>query len=286
MGNAIGPAEREAIGLCVCTAALDDLVNHDLMQLTINGDGEMEVRFHARAHRSLFLIRLLDFVSEKGSAGLLGVKSSCLDVLEQVADQPVLGDQCGGEGLAAAVVALKSWMDAPITPTVWLPSIGTNARLSVTRHQLLEISGNQAKHNPSRLSAVSGKLQAILGAAGHQVAIDKVPFALGDLRDHLEGNLFIYYATWIAELLNNVRWAIHRYLEPVYRTVYRKESRFEGDYTFALPPGLTRGSAPHMWFHDLMNHVRSGPIVPPFRAWRFLREESSLEWPDANPPGD
>lgn len=208
MDDVLSPIEREAIGLCVCCDALNGLVNRAMMQLNLNGNGEMEVLFHTGVHRSLFLVRLLDFVSERGSAKLLGMKASCLDVLEQVATQRLLTGGQGGEALAVAVSSLRSWMETVITPTVWLPSIDVNARLSVTRHQLLEVSGNQAKHNPSRLSVVSGKFQALLGAAGHNVPIDKIPFALADMRDHLEGNLFIYYAAWIAELLNDVRWGI------------------------------------------------------------------------------
>lgn len=286
MTSTLTPIEREAIGLCICCEAITNLVNHAMLLFTpvTSEPGEMEVRFHTGVHRSLFLIRLLDFLSEKGSAALLGEKASCLDVLEQAAALRQLSPGHAGDDLAKAVSAMKDWLEASIVPTFWLPTIDLNVHLTVTHHQLLRISGNQAKHNPSRLSAVSQEVQALLAERGHQVPIDMIPFVLGDLREHLSENHFIYYATWITELLNDIRWGIQTYLAPVYARSYRSNPDIPFHYRFEAPAGITAKSNTHMWFHDLMNQVRAKPIIPRFRASRFLRTQSSLEWtrsPDA-----
>jgi hypothetical protein len=272
--------EREAIGLSICCEALSDLVNHSMLVFipVTSEPGEMEVRFQTGVHRSLFLIRLLDFLSEKGSAALLGQKASCLDVLEQAASLRQLSPGHAGDDLAKAVSAMKDWLEATITPTFWLPMIDLDVRLTVTHHQLLRISGNQAKHNPSRLSAVSQEVQVLLAEHGHQVPIDMIPFVLGDLREHLSENHFIYYATWITELLNDIRWGIQTYLSLVYTRTYCSDPDIPFRYRFEPPAGIASGSTAHMWFHDLMNQVRAEPIIPRFRTSRFLRTQSSLEW--------
>lgn len=277
------PAAREAIGLCVAAEALSCMVNHALMDFTPVRirPGEMEVLFKSSAHRDLFLIRMLDFVHEKGSTTLLGEKMSCLGVLERASNDQALSPGPAAYELATAVREAKAWLEHPIRPEFWLGSIGLNVRLAVTRLQLLKISGNQAKHNLARLTAVSSDVHALLVEHGHDVALEQIPFALDDLREHLGENLFIYYGSWLAELMNNLAWAIHRYLTPVYLRSYRSlDHEMEGLYRFEPPEGIGSRTVQHTWFHNLMNHVRRGPHVQPFRASRYLRERSSLEWED------
>ena len=280
MNNVLSPIEREVIGLSICCDALSDLVNHAMLLFTKveSRPGEMEVRFRTESHRNLFLIRLLDFLSEKGSADLLGEKTSCLGVLEQAASQRHLSPGNVGDDLAQAVEAMHDWLEASITIKPWLSTISLTVSLSVTRHQLLRISGNQAKHNPSRLSAVSKEVQTLLGQAGHSVEIEMIPFVLDNLRDHLSDNFFIYCATWIAELLNDVQWGLQHYLSPVYEQSYRSDPYIEGFFHFDPPTAITPGSTTHMWFRGLMGHVRKRPIIPRFRASESLRGQSSLEW--------
>ena len=281
MTSPLSPEEREAIGLCICCDALQELVNHSMLQVTPVSvyPGEMEVRFQTGVHRDLFLIRLLDLLSEKGAGTLLGERISGLGVLEKTATHRVLSPGNAGDNLDTAVAAMKDWLEASITPKFWLPNIDLDVRMTVTRHQLLKISGNQAKHNPSRLTVVSKEFKDLLEMHGHLVPLEVIPFVLDDLRDHLSDNLFIYYGSWIAELLNNVRWGIQRYLEPTFEQAYRTiDGGFSGQYRFEVPTGIRPQSPSHTWFHNLMDHVRKGPIVPPFRASRFLREQSSLEW--------
>lgn len=63
MVSMLTPVEREAIGLCICCEALKNMVNRAMLELTPvkSRPGEMQVMFHTNVHRSLFLVRLLDF---------------------------------------------------------------------------------------------------------------------------------------------------------------------------------------------------------------------------------
>jgi hypothetical protein len=278
--NALTPIEREVIGLCICCDALSDLVNHAMLLFTKEESrpDEMEVRFHTEPHQSLFLIRLLDFLSEKGSAALLGEKASCLDVLKQAASHRHLSPGDAGDDLAIAVEALHDWLETSITIKPWIPVINQTPALSVTRHQLLRISGNQAKHNPSRLSVISQEVQKLLDQAGNHIEIEVIPFVLDDLREHLAGNFFIYCATWIAELLNDVRWGLQRYLISVYNRSCPQNPSIESPFNCAPPAEIMVDSPTELWFRALMMHVWRQPIIPRFRASKSLRGQSSLEW--------
>ena len=48
-------------------------------------------------------------------------------------------------------------------------------------------------------------------------------------------------------------------------------------YSYIYPEGIESPEA-QSWFWELMNGIRARPYVAPFKASRFLREKSSLEW--------
>lgn len=288
MSTPSSPETLEAIGLSVAFDALRDLVNRLLMEFLplASYPGEMQVRFKSTPHRDLFYIRLLDFVHEGGSKELLGEKMSCLEVLEKAGAHPQLSDPGSALELASAAADLRSWLHEVIHPKFWLGSINVHARLSVTRLQLLKIAGNQAKHNLARLTGVSQQVQTLLAVHGHHVPLAQIPFALDDFREHLGENVFIYYGSWLAELINNVTWALYRYVEPVYhRHVVYEDGALPGMYQFIPLPGVDPNSPEHWWFHRLLNEARRQPYIPRFKTSRFLRAQSSLEWEDEDPRG-
>lgn len=274
------PREHEAIGLAVCCDALANLINRSMLEFRPVSayPGEAEVLFPSGVHRDLFLVRLLDFLSERGTAQLLGTKASCLDVLHDAcANKNFEVDESAVE-LKNAVKDLATWISEPVSPKFWLPTLDIDTRLTVTRLQLLKIAGNQAKHNPSRLTGVSSQVRELLLAHGHDVALESVPFVLEDFRAHLQDNFFIYYATWIGELLNNVWWGLQRYLEPTFHACYIVHQEDDpARYRYEFPAGVDDKSA-RDWFWQLMNCIRQRPYVLPFKGAHYLKEQSSLEW--------
>jgi hypothetical protein len=59
-----------------------------------------------------------------------------------------------------ALEELESWLNHKKEITLWLPTLNTNAKISVSRLEFLKISGNQSKHNLSRLTGgVKGRSQ-------------------------------------------------------------------------------------------------------------------------------
>ena len=272
-------AETEAIGLCICVEALGDIANHLLLKLRDVSayPGGAEVIFHDRAHRDLFLIRLLDFVKESGSKQLTGISGSCLDVLKEACATKAFDIDGSVSELRNSVQALEEWLNHKKSITLWLPTLDVKATLYVSRLEFLNITGNHSKHNLSRLTGVSREVANMLKTHGYSVPEEQIPLALDDFREHLAENYFIYYSTWLAELLNNVRWGIQSYLTPTFANSYTAGPEDSLVYSYAYPSDIKQ-DIPRQWFWRLMNNIRACPDLKKFVGARYLKEESSLEW--------
>lgn len=269
--------ERETIGLCISMEAIKDMVNHALLKITPYSDGsnEAEIYFHDFTHRSLFLIRFLDFAKECGDRKLTGVSGSCISVLEQATLKQSYNDNGSINELEAAISNINEWLEFESPLKLWLPTLDIEAKINVSRHDILKVSGNHSKHNLSRLTAVSKTIHKLLLRHGYDVDIQHIPLALEDFQEHLEQNYFIYYGTWMAQLLNDLLWGIQRYLEPEYRSSYTPKGDM-GSYRFIYPKKINNKISEE-WYWRLMNNVRSGPIFHKFKAPEILRKTSSLE---------
>lgn len=272
-----GVAEREVIGLCIALEALDDMANRALLDLPALGGGPsegIEVHYRSREHQQLFLIRLLDFVKEEGDKSLTGVSGSCLDVLIAACgtrsfcdDQPVLG-------LEHATSSLAQWLSTETTVRLWLPTLNLDIDVKITRTEFLYILANYAKHNLSRLTRISERIAKLLESNGHPVDPSQVPLALDDFREHLQEDYFVYYGTWLAELVNGLRWAIQDYLIGTFRWAYLPGQGLA--YSYRYPESIS-SEIPRQWYWRLMNHVRSGPHVERFTGAEYLKRRSGGE---------
>lgn len=271
--------ELETIRLCICLEAVNDIANHSLLMLrdVTTCPGEAEVIFETRVHRDLFLIRLLDFVKESGSKQLTGVTGSCLAVLKEVCVTECFNaNECITE-LRKSIEALEVWLSTKKEITLWLPTLDVDAKIKVSRLDFLSITGNHSKHNLSRLTGVSRDVAKILNDHGYPVSEEQIPLALDDFREHLAENYFVYYSTWLAELLNNIRWGLQSYLTPIFIISYKTDPADAPAYKYEYPPEITN-TVPREWFWRLMNNIRSRPYLKKFSGAHYLKKESSLEW--------
>jgi hypothetical protein len=286
--TALNSSELEAIGLTIASEAVDGIANHALLQLlTVNkSTSEVEVRFQTREHQQLFLIRLLDFVEEKGNSSLTGVRGSCLSVLRQACVTRNFDIEQSVCPLQNAVLGFEAWLNEPTPLRLWLPTLEINARLIVARRELLFIAGNQSKHNLSRLTGVSQRIADILRKHGHSVQLELIPLALDEFRDQLHEDYFVYYGTWLVEHLTRVRWGIHTYLMPVYRRVYRSPAEGDLAYSYEMPEPISSAVGKE-WFWRLMNLVRRGPCIEPLHAPHYLKAAALRPetWVQASVPG-
>lgn len=274
-------AEKEAIGLCISLEAINDIANHALLELrdVSKYPGEVEVYFHTHIHQELFVIRLLDFVKESGDSKLTGVSGSCLAVLQSACTTCSFDQQGSVAALKESVVELDSWLLHKTPIKLWLPTLDIEADIEVNRLDFLAISGNYFKHNLSRLTGVSKHIHSILDRSGYTVPVEQIPLALDDFRVHLQEDYFIYYGTWLAELLNNIRWGLQAYLKPLFLKSYKKEKPEDISYKYEYPTNIQH-EVPKQWFWRLMNNVRSGPYLKKFVGAHYLKERSSLERSD------
>jgi len=272
-------AELETIGLCICLEAVSDITNHKLLILrdVSTHPGEAEVIFKTDVHQDLFLIRLLDFVKESGSKQLTGVSGSCFSVLKEACITKFFDINDSVVDLRNSVEALENWLHYKKSMTIWLPTLGINATINVSRLDFLNITGNHSKHNLSRLTGVSKDIAKILNNHGYDIAVEQIPLLLDDFREHLAENYFLYYSTWLSELLNNLRWGLQIYLEPTFHCLYRIDSKGSGAYSYEYPDDI-REEIPRQWFWRLMNNIRARPYLKKFAGAHYLKQESSLEW--------
>ena len=173
-------------------------------------------------------------------------------------------------GLERAATALNSWLNTETTFKMWLPTLELDAELTVPRIDFLYILGNHAKHNLSRLTGISRHIAEILTQHGHRVELEQVPLALDDFREHLQEDYFVYYGTWLAELINNVRWGIQDYLQETFRKAYQPSQDLM--YSYSYPDSIVH-AAPREWFWRLMNHIRTGPYIGRFVGSRYMKKE-------------
>lgn len=265
--------ESEAIGLCIALEAIGDILNHALLEIRglENGSSDVTVYFHSRIHQQLFLIRLLDFAKETGDFGMTGVKGSCLDVIRSACETKHFDVNNSVGELKKAVDRLNEWLHTPTTLKLWIPTLDLEVKLQVTRIYLLYISGNEAKHNISRLTGLAKNIQRMLIAHGHEVPIEQIPLALDEFTENLSEHFFAYYSTWLSELLNDVRWGLQEYLIPIYRSCYITTPEVdEQAYSFDYPSDIS-SSISKSWFWRLMNNVRTGPYFKRFNASSYFK---------------
>lgn len=266
--------EREAIGLCIALEAVNDIVNHALLEVrgAHNGRGEAEVYFPTRTHQSMFVIRLLDFAKEGGEAALTGVSGSCLAVLQAACTTRSFDVNNSVAGLRESTTALANWLDASTPLNIWLPTLDVEAKLNVPRHEFLYIAGNYAKHNTARLTRLSKRIADLLKQSGYDTSVEHVPLALNDFQERLSEDYFNYYGTWLTELMNNVRWGIQKYLEPTYQASFTPDIDGSIKYAYRYPSSIAK-SVPREWFWRLMNNVRTGPYLRPFVGSSYTKKE-------------
>jgi hypothetical protein len=263
--------ESEVIGLCIAVEALDAMVNHTLFDL-YDGQttGESEVRYKSEVHQQLLTVLLLDFVRENGKKALTGVDGSCLDVIEAVCMTRSFEHDGSVAGLETPVQTLRAWLNKKMAVSLWLPTFGFTANLSIQRLEFLFTSGNQSKHNLSRLTGVSERIVKILSDNGYLVTWEKVLLGLDDFRVHYDENYLAYYGTWLAEMLNNVRWGVQDYLAQQYELSLKPLEK--GGYTYEYPK-LVEHPIAREWYFRLMNRVRSGPCLKRFVGSGIFKSE-------------
>ncbi|MER8562452.1 hypothetical protein [Mesorhizobium sp. M0578] len=277
--------EREAIILNSAWEMIDGMVNWAMFVKTERADPS-NLMFQTAGHARLFVILLGDFLSEirafKGEPTPLGLKPAPSNArpsdltflfhLRQVCTGPQLGADTAG--LSAAVEAYATWLEEEFTATgVNLHSIDVVADLRITRYRYIKMCGDMAKHNLGRLATNVGHLRRLLEQAGHQVSEQQAYLAVDTFFEWFHQDIFVYHSSQIAELLNNIRWAIYEYLQSEFRRSFHvptSTAEFPR-YSYHVPSAITEPVAVAMYW-DAMNRSRSQPYVQRFVIPDYMKQ--------------
>ncbi len=106
--------------------------------------------------------------------------------------------------------------------------------------------------------------------AGHEVTIQEALLATEDFQMSLYDDVLGYHTSTLVWYINEIRWGIHLYLSPEYR---RSHVLHEDGcrYHYTYPSTITNTFAQRSYW-ELMNGVRSGPIVPRFTVTEWLQK--------------
>jgi len=276
--RSFSPTEQEAIVLYAVCDMIDEMVNFEMFKSIVKFENT-NLLFKTSSNARLFNILLADFLSApsrgRNPAALpfdlpkihkdKKLSDTCfLYYLELIVAKPAFAGDIAP--LRKAVSGFKHWLDTEcFVPNVWLSSIGIEVGIRAARFTLLKICGNIAKHNFSRLNVTVSEIREILAYSGQDVDEQQAFIALQCFYARFHDGFFIYHSSTIAEYLNNIRWAIHRYLEP---QLVGADPRYSFTYPESVEQPLARGM-----YWDLMTRVMRQPNFPEFSVSGSLKAQ-------------
>lgn len=260
--------EKEVIYLKAIEELINTMVNFEILDL-VGNDPESSIRFKSITHQKYFNIVLVDFLSPS-DARVIGEQQTYLDALRSICNTPNFNTNESVNSLASATDEFINWLDQEIQVETWLPSINTNAVLSVKRSEFLRICGNISKHNFSRLSFTADDLIKVLKRNKINIDLPDALLSLGQFYERFHTDILSYAASTICEFLNSIRWGIHEYLQPEFSRSMVREAGDSPLYTYQYPNGVENEFAKNCYW-DLMNGVRSTPHVRRFKVTRWLK---------------
>jgi hypothetical protein len=254
--------EKEILILKASMNIIDSIVNYNVLDIHHNEYGSV-VSFKTSIHQEYFSIYLVDFLSVPASG--FGLKRlSYISLLRDVCLSPMFNKDNSIDYLAKPVTEFCNWLATEVViKQLWFPSINLNIDLKISYSDFLYIGGNISKHNFTRLSACATKMKKILKHNDVPKETIDCLLALGDYQNwfHGDGNILGYLSSSIANLLNNIRWGIHRYLRPEFSRSYTISKGNTYNYQC---PSLISNPTIKFYYWDLMNGVRSTPYIPEF----------------------
>ncbi|CAN7350884.1 hypothetical protein [Rhizobium sp. LjRoot258] len=284
---ALSEIEQEAIVLNAVIGMVDDMVNHAIFCPL--GENRQNTNLLPQTSQTLrqFGTLLRDFLSPvtgKGKGGLpFGLPKpengprttdhTTLYYLRRVCEKPLLGRDI--HQMACIVDDFSEWLESYATVDgVWLGNIDVEVDLRIKRIDFIRMSGDIGKHNFLRLGGQANKLRTILAENGVTIDESDAYLALPDCWDWFHTHLLAYHASNIAEFLNNIRYAIRLYIDPIARAGYRPTRMVDGLqlYTFERPQEFTDKFAWAQYF-SLMQSTLEKPNFPPFSVSQSFKSQ-------------
>jgi hypothetical protein len=266
--------EREILLLKATMESINNMVNYGVFKFH-HKDPDSSVLFLTNIHQQYFIIVLTDFLS------LETFESRKADLFKQL--QRVCKNPCynvNTKGLETATNGFRDWLEQDVefehdgdTRKLWFPSIDQEIALKITRLDFIRICGNISKHNPLGLNRQAAAIRNIFENNNINISLTEALLIMDEFYEQFHNDLFIYHSSTIAEFLNNLRWAIYEYLQPLFKKStehYWDDALRLQSYRYHYPEGINNEYIKTI-FWNLMNDVRSKPYIPRFKVTRHLK---------------
>ena len=129
-----------------------------------------------------------------------------------------------------------------------------------------------SKHGILRLGRIALNTQLIFQESKTFITFDKAILCLEDFYDKFHNDILAYHASYIAEMLLNIRAAMNEYLLPICLRCLRSKKTSSGhqSYEYIIPKEI-RNDTIKVMFWDTMNTVRSGLKPGKMKTWKYLK---------------
>ena len=244
------------------------MVNHEVLSIVGSGT-DNEVKFSSMLHMRFFNIILVDFLS-KSDKKVMGEETSYLRALENICESPSFDVGCSITSLKEETKDFITWLNREIEIEVWLPTAEIEAMLKIKRIELIKICGNISKHSFSRLSGVANNLIKISERNSHTISKEDALIMLDEIYENCHMNILNYHSSTIAEFLNNLRWGVHEYLLPEFKSSKVILGGSPEKYCYTYPSDI-KSNFCRILYWNMMNVIRAKPLLKKFKISRFLK---------------
>ncbi|RKY21525.1 MAG: hypothetical protein DRQ55_03920 [Planctomycetota bacterium] len=261
-------AEVEVLFLKTTVDQVNDMVNREVFQI-LGTSPEVEVRFWSMSQRNYFYVLLHDYLSVADKEIVPG-KRSFLGALRDVVSDPQLGTDGDARPLRQAVNAFSEWLNFEATIPLWLPAHDAELEAKIPRITFLKICGNTSKHSMLRRAGPARELRAILARSGLQLTFEEALLVLEEFYARFREDILIYHAGTIAEMLNELRWGVHEYLQSEFQRSFEAKGGSPPRWGYRYPDSVVNALARGAYW-DLMEDTHKRPWISRFEVTKHMK---------------
>jgi hypothetical protein len=222
-------------------ALLDEILGADVFE--IHGSGENQnISFKSRIAQRYYYLSLIDFLSDMDSSfKLTNGECTVLNGLLHISCNPQLGYKKDIKTLRTTLRRFEKWIGKKVhVKKFWSPRINKETTLLLSRFDMIKICANMSKHGILRLGGITLHTQTIFQNSTKAISFSEAILCLEDFYEKFHNDILIYHASYIAEMLLDIRSAINDYLTPIYQKHLQYKEMDKGilSYEYKIPKDI------------------------------------------------
>lgn len=268
--------ELEVIVLKGAIDLLDEILSNRLFDI-LGSSPDQNILFKTSYYQKYFYLNLVDFLSSMDECFQLnGKRCSLFDGLLNVSIFSNLGAKQDMSYLKKGLETFDAWLKTEAEVEHWYPNIDKELTLKLSRLEMLRTCGNISKHTILRLGRTASDVRRMFQKSQINLSDEEAIMCLENFYERFHDDILNYHASYIIEMLLDIRRGINQYLKPV----YDKHIRYTGKderlgiqrYEYEIP-GAIKSRIVRDMFWELMNNVRSriGWPIPLIKVWKYLK---------------